>query len=102
MRSVALRRSGGMRILGIREFVDVNVFFGYTSGRHVKVLFVLVFHIFLHENTLKQHDFITIRKLRAGHITIASLQNSLKREGAYHTRAIDTGRPQKITDRLPK
>jgi hypothetical protein len=36
MRSVALRRSGGMRILGIREFVDVNVFFGYTSGRRVK------------------------------------------------------------------
>jgi hypothetical protein len=66
------------------------------------VLFVLVFCIFLHENTLKQHDFNTIRRLRAGHIMIVSLENSLKREGAYHARAIDTGRLQKIIDRLQK
>ena len=36
MRRAALRRSGGIRILETREFVEVNVFFGYTSGRRVK------------------------------------------------------------------
>jgi hypothetical protein len=66
------------------------------------LLFVLVFCIFLHENTLKQHDFNTITKLREGPITLVSLENSLKREGAYHTRAIDIGRAQEITDRLQK
>jgi len=36
MRRVALSHLGGIRILETREFVEVNVFFGYTSDRRVK------------------------------------------------------------------
>jgi len=51
--------------------------------------FFFVFCVFLHENTTKQYDFNTFRKLGEGATTIVPWENFPKKEGTYPKREID-------------
>ncbi|KIJ93510.1 hypothetical protein K443DRAFT_44410, partial [Laccaria amethystina LaAM-08-1] len=54
--------------------------------------------IFLNENNMKSHDFNTFRKLRERTTNFASWEKSLKKEGTYPKRDINTNRLQRITE----
>ena len=58
------------------------------------------FCVFLHENSTKHDDFNTFENLREGATIIILWEKWPKKKGPYPKWEIDTGRLQKIADRL--